>query len=219
MTLLPHEDWSVAGVEGDRYTVGPYCQAPGCKRPVDHKHHLWRRSFIGGDYWWVRVPINGGTKTIRNVVGLCWHHHEDVTGTGGGHKAWVRWIPEAQHFIWMENDGYDHWIQTGTLSLPALPEPAPDQEEAERCPTCGKLQKVKHDHEPQPKRARKTWTVQVPADQEDGAAILDELVEACAEVFGHDEYKSALRRYFTVSQALIVVLQNRELIAAEVDAA
>jgi hypothetical protein len=214
----------VNGVEGDKYMVGPACDAPGCKRPVDHKHHLWRRSFLGGDFWWVQVPgakDSDPTIVIRNVVGLCWHHHEDVTGSKGGHKAWIKWVPETQSLLWMEDDGYDHWLQTGTLHLPTPSEEARPRmdREAERCPTCGKLKTKEHkDHEPQPKRARKSWTIKVPADHEDGAAILDELVEGCAEVFGHDEYTSALRRYYTVVQALTVVLQNRELIGAEIEA-
>jgi len=225
MTLLPSESWNIAGVEGDRYTVGPYCDAPGCKRPVDHKHHLWRRSFLGGDFWWVRVPVEASeTTVIRNVVGLCWHHHDDVTGQGGGHKAWIRWTPERQELAWMEAVDYGHWIQIGTLSLPAPSDhaaPATPGREAERCPTCGKLKRKHedHEHEPQPRRPRRTWTIKVPDDKENGAEVLNELVEACAEIFGHDEYRSATRRYYTVAQALALVLQNRHLIELEIDAA
>jgi hypothetical protein len=221
VTLLPHEGWNVAGVEGDRYTVGPFCDAPGCKRPVDHKHHLWRRSYIGGDRWWVRVPgKDGRTLTIRNVVGLCWRHHEEVTGSVGGHKAWIRWLEDEEALYWLELDPDDHWQAIGTLSLPAPSRdvaPSSPGREAERCPSCGRLRTTPHDHEPQPKRPRKTWTVRVPADQEDGAAILDELLDGCAEIFGHEEYTSGLRRYYTLVQGLALLLQNRELIAAQVD--
>lgn len=230
MTLPPSKDWPVAGVEGDEYKVGPYCDKPGCGRPVDHKHHLWSRTFLGKPYWWVRVPVGlppleGEWKTIviRNVIAVCADHHHDLSSPIGGHKAWIKWVPAREHFIWLERSfQYDPWVQTGTLSLPAPPEQqgvAGGGREAERCPTCGKIRTKPHDHEPQPKRPRKTWTIKVPADAEDGAKILDELVEGCAEVFGHEDYKSALRRYYTVSQALIVVLQNRDLISAEVDAA
>lgn len=222
MTLLPSDSQLVEAVEGDRYMVGPYCDAPGCKRPVDHKHHLWRRSFLGGDYWWVRVPIaDDKTTTIRNVIGLCWQHHEDVTGGPGGHRAWIRWVEDPDQALhWLENDGYDHWISIGTLSLPAPPEAAPAptrSRETERCPTCGHRIRPgdEHEHEPGPKRPRKTWTVHVPADSEDGAEILDELVEACAEIIGTDEYTSKLKRYHTLTKALYLVIQNEELI--EVD--
>ena len=228
MTLLPSESWDVRGVEGDRYKVGPWCEAPGCKRPVDHKHHLWRRSHLAGDWWWVKVP--DGT-TVRNVIGLCWHHHEDVTGSQGGHKAWVKWVSGFE-FAWLEMRSTDgNWQQTGTFSLPAPPPEAVPADsggrEAERCPTCGRQKTKAHvEHEPGPKRPRKSWTIRVPSDAdkdgadygEDGAAILDELIEGCAEVFGMEEYTSALARYYVVVRALTVVLQNRELIAAEVDA-
>jgi hypothetical protein len=221
LTLLPSDSWEIEGVSGDRYQVPVRCQAPGCQRYSDHLHHLWRRSFLGGDYWWVRLP---GGLVVRNIVGLCIPHHEDVTGKpGAGHVAWIRWIPGTQEFRWMEEESTSgKWRQVGTLSLPAPIKTASDGtpgREAERCPVCGKLkrQTVEHEHEPGPKRPRKSWTIQVPADEEDGATVLDELVEGCAEVFGHDEYTSKLRRYFTVVAALTVVLQNRELIQVEIE--
>jgi len=227
LTRLPVDDWSVRGVAGDSYRVGPYCIAPGCGKPVDHKHHLWRRSFLGGDFYWVTVPFQNaegfGLLTIRNVVGLCWRHHQDVTGSEGGHQAWCKWDPQKQNFHWLERTPDDKFISIGTFSLPAAPpaEAAPDPagREAERCPTCGRRKVHVHaEHEPGPKRSAKSWTIKVPDDEEDGAAILNELVEGCAEVFGHDSYSSKLKRYYTVAQALAVVLQNRDRIVAEVDA-
>jgi hypothetical protein len=222
MTLLPLDDWNVQGVEGDSYTVGPYCDYPGCGRPVDHKHHVWRRSYLSGAFWWVRVPTANATTVIRNVVGLCWRHHEDVTGAGGGHAGWIRWDPQAESLSWWEPNPDDKWQKIGTLSLPAPPAEAASSSEgreAERCPTCGRRKPAPdHEHEPGPKRERKSWTIKVPADAEDGAAVLDELVAGCAEVFGHEEYTSALRRYYTVVQALTVVLQNKHRLVAEVDA-
>jgi hypothetical protein len=172
----------------------------------------------------VHVPSG---EVIRNVIGLCWRHHEDVTGKPKtGHVAWVQWAG-GREFRWLEQESTSgKWKQIGTLSLPAPSETptVPDGaggREAERCPTCGRLRRKsepEHDHEPRPKRPRQSWTIQVPADQEDGAAILDELIEGCAEVFGHETYTSTLRRYFTTVAALALVLQNRELIQAEVDA-
>jgi len=223
VTLIPSDDRRVEAVEGDQYRVGPYCNAPGCKRPVDHKHHMWRRSFLGGDYWWVRVPIGSEqTDVIRNVIGLCWMHHSDVTGSvGAGHRAWIRWLEDERELYWLEKDPDDHWQAIGTLSLPAPSETAPAPpspgREAERCPTCGHRirHEEEHEHEPRPKRPRKTWTVHVPADSEDGAAVLDELIEGVAEIIGTDEYTSKLRRYFTLVQALYLVIQNQDLIEIE----
>lgn len=213
MTLIPSEAWNVAGVKGDHYTVGPYCDAPGCKRPVDHKHHLWRRSFLGGDHWWVRVPTARGTTiVIRNVVGLCWHHHEDVTGGPGGHKAWIQWVEEREDFDWLEADGYSKWIKIGRLTLPAPTELPKQDRNPKRCPTCGRVERHDHDHrqEPAPKRQRKSWVVAVPADSEDGAAILEELIEIIAEAIGAEEFTSALKRYHVLLPALVWVVQNQD---------
>jgi len=211
VTLIPSEAWNVAGVEGDKYTVGPYCDAPGCKRPVDHKHHLWRRSFLGGDFWWVRVPTSRGTTVIRNVIGLCYHHHEDVTGGPGGHRAWIKWIPEREEFDWLESVDYGHWQKIGRLILPVAVEETAPAEEPERCPTCGRVKRHDHEHhEPGPKRTRKTWTVKVPDEAEDGAAILDEMVEILAESIGAEEWTSALKRYHVLLPALVWVMQNQD---------
>jgi len=219
MTLIPSEAWNVAGVDGDTYKVGPYCDKPGCKLPVDHKHHLWRRSFLGKDYWWVRVPTSRGTKTIRNVIPLCYHHHADVTGDIGGHQSWIRWSEEREEFDWLDSAGYGHWTKIGSFTVPAPSETAaptkplgPD----ERCPTCGRMKHREHEHhEPGPKRARKSWMVKVPADSEDGAAILDELVEIVAEAIGAEEHTSALKRYHVLVPALVWVVQNQDQFAQD----
>jgi hypothetical protein len=224
VTLLPSDSWQIEGVDGDTYQVGPACEAPGCKRWVDHQHHLWRRSFLGRpkrekDYRWVKLPDG---QVIRNVIALCWRHHEEVTGGPGGHLVWIKWIPGTAQFEWLQRSSLDsEWEQVGTLSLPAPPDQVvPDgsgREAERRCPTCGRAQrKPEPERKPGPKRPRKSWTIKVPADHEDGAAILDELVEGCAEVFGMDEYTSKLRRYYVVERALVVVLQNRALIETEV---
>jgi hypothetical protein len=217
-TLLPAEDWRVEGLEGDSYKVGPNCERPGCKRFVDHQHHLWRRSFLGRpkrhseeDYRWVRLP-NG--DTVRNVIGLCWQHHEMVTGRPGGHQAWVKWVPDSHEFQWLERDAIDNeWREIGTLSLPAPTEAAPNgtpgrEAERPRCPTCGRVQKKPEpEHEPGPKRPRASWTVKVPADHEDGAAVLDELVEGVADLMGAGEW-GTWKRYHAVVSALAFTLQN-----------
>ena len=221
MTLLPSQSWDVEPVEGERYQLPERCQAPGCKRYPDHSHHLWRRSFLvgrkrqpgfsGGDFWWVRVPTG---EVVKNVIGLCLHHHEDVTEN----RAWIKWL-EGSEFAWHELRSTDNkWQQTGALSLPAPAETplsghASEGREAERCPTCGKLKTRAHvEHEPGPKRPRKSWTIKVPDDTEDGAAVLDELVEGCAMILGREEYTSQLKRYYIVVEALAFLLQNSSLV-------
>jgi hypothetical protein len=160
----------------------------------------------------VRLP-NG--EAVRNVIGLCWQHHEMVTGRPGGHQAWVKWIPDSHEFEWLERDAIDNeWKQIGTLSLPAPTEAAPNgtpgrEAERPRCPVCGHIIREPHDHEhePGPKRPRASWTVKVPADHEDGAAVLDELVEGVADLMGAGEW-GTWKRYHAVVSALAFTLQN-----------
>lgn len=63
-----------------------------------------------------------------------------------------------------------------------------------------------------PKR-RKTWTVQVPNEAtEDGALVLDTLIEECADLFHRDMSQSNLR-YYVLAQALALVIQNGHRLA------
>jgi len=208
LTLLPLQDPRIRGVEGPRYKVGPLCEAPGCNRPVDHAHHLWRRSYLTGDYWWVEVPEALGLRTITigNVVGLCWRHHEDVTGTVGGHKA---------AFIW--RDGVLLWTpvepfinKSDQAVVPTRPfegTPEAPVSEQERCPKCGR-RKPRKKPEGLPKRdpRRKTrFVLMVPKDsEEDGHALVTSLLDDCAEKMGRSEKET----YYTLVDALNWFLLN-----------
>lgn len=209
------ENRDVEAMRGEmfpKYQVKPMCAHPDCSRFVDHVHHIVRRSFIIGDVAWVRYA-NG--DIVGNLVGLCAAHHEDLTIN----KAFIRYDERDQHYWWFnalaENTGqlYPHpprhfhahehdpievpLIGPGTLMI---------------CPGCKRP--VPRKREPgeklDAKRRRKSWTVQVPDDaDEDGAVVLDTMVEALASLFGKED--SPNLRYFTLIEAMALVLQNSHL--------
>lgn len=198
MTLLPYEPAFPA--EGKRYKVGPHCSVWNCGKLVDHAHHVWRRSYLKGDYWWVRVQGSADMVVTKNVIGLCWKHHEDVTGSVGGHRAKIIWVPETETLEWwlLERVGETNvktWLPWGAIDTETTsyqPEPI------ERCPTCGRRM-------PQPRRAKlpkrkKTRIViTVPQDaQEDGAALLTQAIDDAAERLGRTENEE----YYTLMDAL-----------------
>lgn len=213
MTLLPLENRDVRGLEGPEfppYKVGPVCSAPGCSRFVDDAHHLWRRSALAGAFHWVELPDH---VIVGNVVGLCRDHHDLVTAN----DAWIRWI-----------DGKFFWCRANGREVAHLyPQPpihgAPILDDHEQqivgpaatavCPGC-KRPLPKKDGKKEGARRRKTWVVTVPADaQEDGALVLDTLLEECRALFSHGEETNL--RYFTLVQALALVVQNGQTLVSD----
>lgn len=82
----------------------------------------------------------------------------------------------------------------------------------ECCPTCSRpLPRPKGQREPA--KVRRSWTINVPKEeQEDGAEVLDTLLEECRKLFGHNEGKNL--KYHTIVQALALVVQNGHKLAA-----
>src|SRR4029077_12562639 len=74
------------------------------------------------------------------------------------------------------------------------------------CPFCGQ---AKRRGRPRGvgRRLRKTWPVKVPDDSEDGADVLDVLVEDLALILGYDPSASA--RYYVLAAALAYVHQDK----------
>jgi hypothetical protein len=217
MTLPLIDSWNVQPVKGAAYPVNTVCANPTCDNDAEHGHHLVRRTQIIGDVWWIRLP---DMMVIGNVIGLCAPCHALVTGDGRGHGAALRWISNA--LWWCEVR-----VEGGTVTYfqiePCTAQP-PFGDDLDilrldaaptTCPTCG------HTHGPPPKkgprkpaRKRKTWTVQVPADEEDGAQVLDEIVDGVCAAFELDE-GGALTRYHALARAGAFVLVNRSSIPKE----
>lgn len=210
MTLPPLDTFDVRPVEGPKYKVGNRCASPMCNRFSDHAHHLFRRSRHGNADW---VELPDGV-VVGNRVPLCARCHELITGVpGAGHVHAIRWH-EGQYW-WANVTSQNMVLQYHLVAPLSWQPPRPGEEAVEQinaCPTCGKR---RHARKPKTARKRKTWTVQVPADDEDGAQVMDDLVEALVPVFNIDPDGGAMTRYHTLARALAFTLVNRESIPEE----
>lgn len=163
--MKPVESRDVVAVASERYPVPLFCSVPDCGEPAT-AHHCFPRSFInGGSYF---VSINGGPP-VPHVVGLCGSgttgHHGDVEE----HRAWIKL--EDGVWNWYESvekieDGgairYDVWELVGPL------DPQPGYVGAP------KKRKRKQGDE---RRKRRTISIRVPNDTENGGEIWDETLE------------------------------------------
>lgn len=217
MTLLPHENRDVRGLEGPEfpaYKVGPVCCAPGCSRYADHPHHLWRRSALGGAFSWVELWDH---TIVGNVVPLCARCHQDVTEG----RVWMRYEEDGKKVVWDDNSvkfPAAIFPQPPRMGATLTPAEKPFLGPASRvmCPGCGRALPHESD-EKKPRdmsRRRKTWVVSVPDDaREDGALVLDTLLDECRDLFQHGEDRNV--RYFTLVQALALVVQNGHLMLSD----
>src|SRR5215831_12649750 len=98
MTRLPLDSWEITGIDGGGYVANAVCAHPDCDLVVGERHHLWRRSFLAGDFWWVRLPDGA---VLGNVVFLCQHHHQLITEN----KARIELIGEA--LVWVDASGQE----------------------------------------------------------------------------------------------------------------
>jgi len=218
MTLAPLEErWQVKGVTGAAYKVGPWCANPFCSRQAQHAHHIVRRSALGGEFPW--VEIDGWV--VGNLTGLCVPCHNDITGKLGGHKAAISIDVPDRKFYWATVDAVVNGVPR--LSNFGLLEPQPPTPElllseralgqgieSEHCPFCGSIKRRRRDKVgPDTRRRRKTWTVSVPDDTEDGAAILDTFIEDIESLLGVSEWEERNRRYWALVHALAWVMQHR----------
>src|SRR5215831_10528544 len=111
---------------GRRYKVGPLCAMPTCRKPADHAHHIWSRSYMGRPCDWVEVE----EQVHPNLLPLCWQHHEDVTGDVGGYRAGIRYEPESGLLYW--SDGQQELELVWGASVPVV------KSDAEFCGECGR---------------------------------------------------------------------------------
>jgi hypothetical protein len=215
MTLPALDEYIAKGVKGQPYRVGPRCSNPNCGKIAEHAHHILRRSYLAGVYDW--VEIDGWI--VGNKTGLCVRCHDDVTGNVGGHKAAIRIDRANRVFQWClvaDHSGQIEYIFAGLLDpQPPTPESLPSGEwatgrpELEGCPLCGHKERARP-AQPGPRRARKTWTVQVPADaEEDGAEVLDSLIENLAPLIPNAD-TSRTGRYYALVPVLAYATMDSE---------
>jgi hypothetical protein len=209
VTLKPHESTQVRGVQGPAYKVGPRCANPNCQKIAEHAHHIWRRSALGGAFDWVAILEDGGEWIVANKTGLCADCHNDVTGRLGGHRA--RIIYDRHHFFWaLVTPKGEHEVG------PIVPQPPTPETlsrlghspESEACPFCGQPPRRRASTHTLPgARRRKTWRVLVPDDAENGADILDTLVEDIGLTIGVDPVASG--RYYILLPVLYHACQSK----------
>ena len=203
MTRLPNENWDVTGVEGPAYKVGPKCSVATCNHWADEAHHIWRRSFLSGDYRWVRL---WNDTVVQNMTALCWRHHRQVTDN----QARIDYFDDPDRatgeFTFIDIDEHEQVLVPQPKTLREFTNAEPDDivavvTEDAPCPTCGHRKRTVTELEPGAKRNRASWTVSVPKDErENGAAVLDELALACAEKLGRADHRSW--KYYTLAEVL-----------------
>lgn len=213
MTKIPTESWDIKGLEGEDYPpykVSQPCSVPGCRRPVDHTHHIVRRSFLGGPFDWVRMP--DGCE-IGNLTGMCYLHHEDVTVN----KKDVTYDDGVYFWGTDPLDPQPPRIQNTAVGLGHV---ITEEHERETCPTCKrKMPKPKIETDPEQKKIRATWAISIPVDeQENGYVVLDELLEAARDKLddaGISYSTARTARYHILTATLGIFVQNAEVILAD----
>lgn len=220
MTLIPFVNHSeIRAADGPDYKVASVCAHPKCHKFTDHAHHIVRRSFIGGDVKWVEYK----GKLIENLVGLCYSHHEEVTKN----EAFIFWDELNSAFVWYDQPDEEPGLLIGRLSTGLGCDYIRDPKDlldnahqhfdgpasTDKCETCKRPLPRPKDKKEQA-RPRRTWAVTVPVDErENGAEVLDSLMDECRKIFGHDESKTV--RYFTLTQALALVVQHADRMALD----
>ena len=227
MTRLPLESWSVQALEGPVYEPNTLCAYPGCVWTVLERHHVWRRSFTGGDSWWVELPDGA---VIGNCVWLCAAHHRLLTEGleaglvyGEGELWWVDADESSFPLAWQppffcSREAFTDGIRDSKVQ--GKKEPVPDVG-PDFCPTCRRRMPRRHDHAPREREAkvtRRSWGVAVPvAQQEDGAAVLDELLQASRELLfdaGLPYGEEGSARYHVLATSLaLFVLHGRHYVS------
>jgi hypothetical protein len=213
MTLSPSTA-NVRGVSGPAYKVGPRCSNPNCGKIAEHAHHIWRRSALGGPFDWVAILGDDGERVFANKTGLCPGCHEDITGRLGGHRAritfedgifgWSLVTPVGEHPVGL--------LEPQPPTPETLSRALGHSPESEACPFCGQPPRRRATPRVPSARRRKSWIVKVPADDEDGAEILDTLVDDLGLTLGIDPVASG--RYFILLPALYHACQSKAALVA-----
>jgi len=206
----------VRGVEGPKYKVGPRCSNPNCNRFAEHAHHIVSRSFLRKQPQdWVEIE-----QTIwQNKTGLCVPCHEGVTGRIGGYTDAIRLVGDSWHWAYV-HETLKNEVEYQLAGLldpqPLTPDQlaaratGPHSEESDACPFCGHSRRRRSHRSPSgERRRRKTWTVKVPDEaEEDGADVLDTLVDDLAPLLGYGADSGA--RYYVLVPTLYYAQQNRK---------
>lgn len=188
--IRPAETRRVRGVSSERYPLNRVSAHPESDKATDDPHHIFARSFIIGDSWFVSLTFNTEeearavvgpdvkihyqdgefrTEAIPHVAGLSRDEHEAVEQ----HRAWIKL--ENGVFNWYDRqpptdphdelpDEWTEWVLAGELN------PQPGSVE-------GKPKRKKRAK--QPARPGQMFSCRVPKDEaENGLEVLNELLDA-----------------------------------------
>jgi len=177
--LKPTELRMWRAVTSGRYPLNELCSMPECYELTDDPHHIFPRSMIAGDSWFV-APYQGATpdaatmptydlygEPIPHVTGLCRAHHDDVEE----HRAWIK-LDEGE-FYWYDR----HTVVTEIVGVGELPEweligsldPQPARGEKARKP----VRRLQGEE----RRKRKRVSIAIPDDYENGGQLWDEMLD------------------------------------------
>lgn len=174
--LKPSESLQVVGVKDGqikllrRLILNQTCSKPDCHEPTYDAHHIWPRSLITNDSWFVKLIENEQERILPNVTGLCRPHHDDVEE----HRAWIK-LEEGDVFVWYERDiPDDEWSCLG----PLWPQPGQVIHKAKR-------RKKVEMAEAADDSKQQTWTIRAPKGE--SIAPLKVLVDQAREVLDGED--------------------------------
>ena len=152
---------------------------------------------MGRAYSWVEVH----EEIVPNLIGLCWQHHQDVTGDIGGYRAGIQYHLDGT--LWWHSKDGDRLEMLWTETTPTPAEPV------ENCSECGRRKPRKRD-ETLPKgekrpRAEIRW--KVPSDERE--AFLEALSEL-KERYGRSESEPPYYAFMDAVQELRTLNPNVE---------
>lgn len=194
--LRPIENARVVGLKDGqmkllrKLVLNKVCGHPDCGEPTHDPHHIWPRSLITNDSWFVEITEEDGVKVLPNIIGLCRPHHDDVEQ----HRAWIRL--EDGVFNWYDRDkeAQPEWVLVGPLT------PQPGQ--------VAQVKKTRKKAGPTDARKSRFVRYRVPDDAENGAEVLEGLIEAGREEWADDlGWSETVPPYYVMVAAFVKALQ------------
>jgi hypothetical protein len=197
--LKPIEGRRVRGVAAERYPLNRVCSHPTCSEQAADPHHLFPRSMIGNDSWFVEITTDNVPKktVIPHVTGLCRAHHEDVEE----HRSWVKL--EDDRFVWYRRvsrkEAEQSALQQGSFVRLGELNPQPPGAEGRRKPR----------PKPAGERSRNSEVIAIRIPRKElgeGERLFREQLVAAEAAIGHGDRPRSV--FYTIWDALNYVVLN-----------